>query len=82
MDPLSANSPAGTMTDLGGVDIGVAAIHAAAGINEFGQVVGTTAPLAGPPTQVFLWSPSVKNGTSGTSTSFLSPDLAAHLDRM
>jgi len=72
--PLLPNANAGTITDVGGVILpanpwGDLPHTAAAGINDRGQVVGTTNIQNGPMSvtaQAFLWSPNTPNATTGS----------------
>jgi probable HAF family extracellular repeat protein len=70
--PVAANSPAGSMTNLGALPVGNSG---ATDINERGQVIGVTTQtnwfgdvFSSRP---FLWSPDSANGTSGTFVPFL-----------
>lgn len=64
--PLTANGNAGTLIDLGGLPVLAATGSVVNGINNRGQVVGTTSSQSSAVFQVFLWSPTTPNGTAGS----------------
>jgi len=70
--PATANGTTGSAINLGNLPAGAAFTNIATGINDSGQVVGTTSDFTGGhTTQAFLWTPTVANGTSGTILPFL-----------
>jgi len=65
--PTTANGTVGSLTDLGGLPMAGNPYSQGLGINDHGQVVGTTAQnyMFGLG-QVFLWSPGSANTTTGS----------------
>jgi probable HAF family extracellular repeat protein len=70
--PAGANATNGTLTDLGGLNGSSTPYNAASGINDVGQVVGSSSPAqASPSVQPFLWTPTTSWATSGSMAAFL-----------
>ena len=70
--PSSLNGVVGSLTDLAGLPMGSSPNNITTGINDRGQVVGMT--ISGNQTQIFLWSPSAANTTTGSIVSLSGPD--------
>jgi hypothetical protein len=62
--PTIPNGTSGTWTNLPAPTVS-GVMEAAKGINNSGQIVGTG--LGGATTQIFLWSPTAPNGTTGSA---------------
>jgi uncharacterized membrane protein len=76
--PVTANGTVGSLSDLGALPISATPYSIAAGINDHGQVAGTTSVQSPYGVgQAFLWSPSSANATSGNMVAFLGGNVAS-----
>jgi len=70
-NPISPNATVGDLTGIGALPADAPPHTVAMAINDYGQIIGTTARTDGSDTRPFLWTPSGPKSTSGTLTAFL-----------